>query len=99
MELSIHTVALSWQHLPYAAQNVPSRFDSQELVGRGGQVVVAGLLVGEVGVRHPEVLQVLGADVERHQTVLRLKRQPGVLPELTEKEVACEVLEWRAVLA
>lgn len=33
----------------------------QELVGRGGHVQVAGLLVCEERVRHPDVLQVFRA--------------------------------------
>ena len=61
-------------------------------------MVVAGLLVREVGVGHPQVLQVLRADIERDQAFLCFEGQPWILPKLTKKEVACEILKKKVVL-
>ena len=61
-------------------------------------MIVAGFLVREVGVRHPQVLQVLGADVECHQAVLCFEGKPRILPKLPKKEVACEILEEERML-
>ena len=78
--------------LPDAAEDVPSRSDAKKFVGRSCLVVVAGLLVREIGVWHPDVLDKLGADRKRLYAEIAVIRHARIAPELPEEKVDREVL-------
>lgn len=66
--------------------------NAEEFIGSGRHVKIGGLLVGEESVRHPNALEVFGADHESFDVGQRCENQTRVSPVLTEVNVRREIL-------
>lgn len=77
---------------PYATCDAPGMVNTNELVAGGSDVKVGLLLVHEERIRHPDVLDELGADAERLDAFLLREGEPWVRPELSKVKIQRKVL-------
>ena len=80
-------------HLPNTSQYFSCVLDSEKLVLCGCLVKVGSFLVYKEIVWHPNQVYVLCSDHQFFQPRPAFEGEAGILPELTEIHVECEVLK------
>lgn len=95
--MNLRARPLFGQDVPNTSQNFSRVQNSQKLIICGGIVKVSCFLIDKECVWHPDQLYVLCSDHQFFQSVSPFEREAGILPELPEIHVQCEVLEKEPV--